>query len=150
MGTIVAVTAVLINTRPAAAELGIAAVGTHVTAAEGTATGPVRPSFVGTVPLGDMQAAITVDPSTPGDTTITLTFTGSREVPSEVKVAASLPSEEIGPLEFNAKPDPSRPGTFVIEDASLAIAGDWDLRIEALVGESNLLTESIVVPIKEG
>ncbi len=150
MGTIVAVTAVLINTRPAAAELGIAAVGTHVTGAEGTATGPVRPSFVGTVPLGDMQAAITVDPSTPGDTTITLTFTGSREVPSEVKVAASLPSEGIGPLEFNAKPDPSRPGTFVIEDASLAIAGDWDLRIEALVGESNLLTESIVVPIKEG
>ena len=149
MGTIVAVTAVLINTRPAAAELGIAAVGTHVTAAEGTATGPVRPSFVGTVPLGNMQAAITVDPSTPGDTTITLTFTGSREVPSEVKVAASLPSQEIGPLEFNAKPDPSRPGTFVIEDASLAIAGDWNLRIEALVGESNLLTESIVVPIRE-
>jgi copper transport protein len=151
LGTIVAVTAVLINTRPAAAELGIAAVGAHVTPVQGTATGPERPSpsFVGTVALGNMQAAVTVDPSTPGDTTITLAFTGSREVPSEVKVAASLPARGIGPLDFAAKPDPSSPGTFVIDDASLPIAGDWELRIEALVGESNLLTENIVVPIRQ-
>ena len=76
LGTIVAVTAVLINTRPRGCGLGIAAVGAHVTLAGDTVTDrPERPAFVGTVPLGNMQAAVTVDPSTPGDTTI-MAFTG--------------------------------------------------------------------------
>ena len=37
----------------------------------------------------------------------------------------------------------------MIENASLSIAGDWELRIEALLGEFDLLTETIAVPIGE-
>ena len=41
-----------------------------------------------------------------------------------------------------AEPDPAAPGSYTIEDASLSIAGDWELRIEALIGEFDLLTET--------
>ena len=64
-----------------------------------------------------------------------------------MSVGASLPSQNIGPARV-AKPDRAEPGSYVIEDASLSIAGDWELRIEALVGEFDLLTETITVPIQ--
>ncbi|MGH3029004.1 MAG: hypothetical protein ACRDMW_10670, partial [Gaiellaceae bacterium] len=68
---------------------------------------------------------------------------------TRVSASASLPSQEIGPLNLKAKPDPAEPGTYVIENASLSIAGEWELRIEALRGEFDLLTETIAVPIGE-
>jgi hypothetical protein len=72
----------------------------------------------------------------------------SAEAPTEVRVSASLPSQEIGPLDFTAEPDPAEPEAWVIEDASLSIAGDWELRVQALLGEFDLLTETITVPIQ--
>jgi hypothetical protein len=66
-----------------------------------------------------------------------------------VSASASLPSQDIGPLDFEAEPDPAEPGAYVIENASLSIAGEWELRIEALLGEFDLLTETIAVPIGE-
>ena len=72
------------------------------------------------------------------------------EPPSEVTASASLPSQDIGPLDLTAEPDPAEPGAYVIEGASLSIAGDWELRIEALLGEFDLLTETITVPIQGG
>jgi hypothetical protein len=77
-------------------------------------------------------------------------FTDAAEPPSEVSVSASLPSQKIGPLDFTAEPDPAEPGSFVIEGASLSIAGNWELRIEALMGEFDLLTETVTVPIQGG
>ena len=65
-----------------------------------------------------------------------------------MRVSASLPSEQIGPLDFTAEPDPAEPAAWVIEDASLSIAGDWELRVQALLGEFDLLTETITVPIQ--
>jgi copper transport protein len=106
--------------------------------------------FEGTLPLGDMQAMVTVDPAMPGENTITIMFMETAEKPTEVSVAASLPSQEIGPLDFKAKPDPAQPRTYVIEGASLSIAGEWELRVEALLGEFDLLTETITVPIQGG
>ena len=53
------------------------------------------------------------------------------------------------PLRFRPEPDPAEPGAYVIENASLSIAGEWELRIEALLGEFDLLTETIAVPIGE-
>jgi hypothetical protein len=60
-----------------------------------------------------------------------------------------VPQRRFGPLNLTAKPDPAEPGTYVIENASLSIAGEWELRIEALQGEFDLLTETIAVPIGE-
>jgi hypothetical protein len=84
----------------------------------------------------------------PGENTITITFMDTAEPPSEVSVSASLPSQEIGPLDLPAKPDRAEPGVYVIEGASLTIPGEWELRIEALLGEFDLLTRTITVPIQ--
>lgn len=147
MVSIVAVTAVLVNAEPPRmAEMEMAA-DEHM-AMPGMEEG--HEPFEGSVPLGDMEAMVTVDPAVPGPNTIKITFMESAERPSEVTVSASLPSEDIGPLDFKAKPDPAEPGTYVIEDADLTIVGDWELRIEALMGEFDLLTETIVLPIQGG
>ncbi len=148
MVAIVAVTSVLINTRPAATELGIAAATTDATPAADTTTGTAPQPFVGSVQLGGLEAGVVVDPAAPGENTITITFDPAAERPAEVSVAASLPSEDVGPLDFTAEPDPADPSAYVIRNASLAIAGDWELRVQALLGQSNLLTETITVPIQ--
>jgi copper transport protein len=151
MTAIVAVTAVLINAEPARTELEMEAMSEaeHPAMTDDAMT-EGHESFEGSVQLGDMEAMITVDPAMPGENTITITFMESAETPTEVSVAASLPSQDIGPLDFTAKPDPAQPHAYVIEDASLSIAGDWELRIEALLGEFDLLTETITVPIQGG
>jgi copper transport protein len=150
MVAIVGVTAVLINAEPARTELEMeAAEGDHP-AMTGTEMEPGHEPFEGTVQLGESEAMVTVDPAMPGENTITIMFmqAADAEEITEVTVAASLPGEDIGPLDFTAKPDPAQPGTFVAEGASLSIAGDWDLRIEALLGEFDLLTENITVLIQ--
>jgi copper transport protein len=148
MVVIVGVTAVLVNSEPArtmAMEMDPAGHG----AMEEDAMAPAEP-FEGSVVLGDMEAMVAVDPARPGENTITITFMEAAEPPSEVSVSASLPSQEIGPLDFTAEPDPAEQGSYVVEGASLSIAGDWELRIEALMGEFDLLTETITVPVQGG
>jgi copper transport protein len=149
MTAVVAVTAVLINTDPARTELemeGMAAGEDHATMTDTTAGG--HEPFEGSVQLGDMEAMVTVDPAMPGENTITIMFMDTAEPLNEVSVSASLPSREIGPLDLPAKPDRAEPGTYVIEGASLTIPGEWELRIEALLGEFDLLTQTITVPIQ--
>jgi copper transport protein len=152
MVAIVAVTAVLINAEPARTELEMTAMEDeeHPTMTDQAGTGAEHEPFEGTAQLGDLEAMVTVDPAMPGPNTITIMLMESAETPTEVNVSASLPSQQIGPLDFTAEPDPAEPGTYVIEDASLSIAGDWDLRIGVLLGEFDLLTETITVPIRGG
>jgi copper transport protein len=149
MTAVVAITAVLINADPARTELemeGMAAGEDHATMTDTTAEG--HQPFEGSVRLGDMEAMVTVDPAMPGENTITIMFVDTAGPPNEVSVSASLPSREIGPLELPAKPDRAEPGAYVIEGASLTIPGEWEFRIEALLGEFDLLTETITVPIQ--
>ena len=146
MVVIVGVTAVLVNSEPSRTMAMEMEAGEHV-AMEGET--PAAEPFEGSVVLGDMEAMVGVDPAAPGENSITITFMDGAE-PSEVTVSASLPSQGIGPLDFTAEPDPAEPGSYVVEGASLSIAGDWELRIEALMGEFDLLTESVTVPIQGG
>jgi copper transport protein len=149
MVAIVAVTAVLVNTEPARARAMEMAADEHA-AMPGTEMPAGHEPFEGTVALGDMEAMVTVDPAMPGENTITIMLmdpAAAKDV-TKVSVGASLPSQNIGPLDLEAKPDRAEPASYVIEDASLSIAGDWELRIEALVGEFDLLTETITVPIQ--
>ena len=148
MVVIVGVTAVLVNSEPSRTMAMEMETGEHaVMDGETTPSGGL---FEGTVVLGDIEAMVMVDPAAPGDNTITIMFMDAAELPTEVGVSASLPSQSIGPLDLSAEPDPAEPGSFVVESASLSIAGDWELRIEALMGEFDLLTESITVPIQGG
>ena len=151
MVAIVAVTAVLVNSEPARILAMELEAGDH-TVMPGMEMPAEHEPFEGTVQLGDMEAMVVVDPAMPGENTITVTLMdpAAAEGLTEVSVAASLPSQNIGPLDLTAEPDPAEPGSYVVESASLSIAGEWDLRIEALQGEFDLLTDNVTVPIRGG
>jgi copper transport protein len=148
MVAVVAVTAVLVNAEPARTEAMMEegmAMEDGAMDAEGE-----HMAFESDVDLGAMMAHVVVEPAMPGENSIHLTFEhGDAEQLTEVSVAASLPSEDIGPLAFPAKPVQGQPGEYVAEGASLSLPGEWELRIEALMGEFDLLTETITVPIGE-
>ena len=147
MVVIVGVTAVLVNSQPARMiEMQMAA--DEHAAMSNTEMPAGHEPFEGSVQLGSMEVVVMVDPATPGQNTITIMLIETAETPSEVSVSASLPSQDIGPLDFTAEPDPAEPGSYVVEGASLTIAGDWELRIEALMGQFDLLTETITVAIR--
>ena len=148
MVAIVAVTAVLINAEPARTEAMMEEMAME-DGAMGTEAGD-QEAFESDVDLGEMMAHLVVEPAMPGENTIHLTFEhADAEELTKVSVAASLPSEDIGPLAFPAEPVQGQPGEYVAEGASLSLPGEWELRIEALMGEFDLLTETITVPIGE-
>jgi copper transport protein len=149
MVAIVAVTAVLVNAEPARTEMGMEMEEDAAHTEEPTEDTGDHEAFEGMVMLGDSEVMVMVDPAMAGENMITLTFDSPPENLTRVGASASLPSADIGPLDFEAEPDPAQPGTYVIEAASLSIAGEWELRIEALQGEFDLLTETIAVPIGE-
>jgi copper transport protein len=149
MVSIVGVTAVLVNAEPARTEAAMEMEEDAAHMEEATETAAGHEAFEGMVMLGDSEVMVMVDPAMPGENMIRLTFASPPENLTRVSASASLPSQQIGPLNFKAKPDPAEPGAYVIENASLSIAGDWELRIEALQGEFDLLTETIAVPIGE-
>jgi copper transport protein len=149
MVAIVAVTAVLVNAEPARTEMGMEMEEEAAHTESPTESTGGHEAFQGMVMLGDSEVMVMVDPAMPGENMIRLTFTTPLENVTRVSASASLPSQNIGPLAFEAEPDPAEPGTYVIENASLSIAGEWELRIEALQGEFDLLTETIAVPIGE-
>ena len=64
---------------------------------------------------------------------------------AELELAASLPSANVGPLRYPAHP--LARGRYAVHGAQLALAGDWQLRIEARRGEFEALTTTISVPI---
>ena len=126
---IVGVTAVLVNAPPAKTEIEM-----H---------GPTAT----TVELGDLEAHVTVEPGTLGRNRIHLMVMHGAPDLAEVRVSATLASKGIGPLRFRARPDGEH--GFVVRNAALSVAGDWQLRIEARRGEFELLTTTISVPIRE-
>jgi copper transport protein len=149
MVAVVAVTAVLVNAEPARTEAMMEEMAMEQGAMDGEAGD--HEAFESDVDLGEMMAHIVVEPAVPGENSIHLTFEQmDAEKLTKVSIAASLPSEAIGPLEFAAEPVQGQPGEYVAEGASLSLPGEWELRIEALMGEFDLLTENITVPIGEG
>ena len=148
MVAVVAVTAVLVNAEPARTEAMMEGMAMEEGAMDAEAGD--HEAFESDVDLGEMMAHLVVEPAMPGENSIHLTFEqADAEQLTEVSVSASLPSEEIGPLEFGAEPVQGQPGEYVAEGASLSLPGEWELRIEALMGEFDLLTETIAVPIGE-
>jgi copper transport protein len=130
---IVAVTAVLVNAPQARTEIGL-----H---------GPATAIAV----LDDGEVHVSVVPGTAGRNEIHLAFEGHAGAAAEleeVRVSASLASEGIGPLRFQARPGGS-PGEFVVQDVQLPIAGTWQFRIEARRGEFELLTQTVSIAIRE-
>jgi copper transport protein len=100
------------------------------------------------VEMGPFRAHVMVTPATAGSNEIHMEFMGAQ--PDEVKVSATLPERQIGPLRLTAKPGGGHgANALVVRNANLAPPGDWQLRIEARRGEFDLYTKTITVPIEE-
>jgi copper transport protein len=127
---IVSVTAVLVSEPPARAQVA--------------PTGP----YATTTQLGDLALDLVVDPGAAGRNQIHLYLTNKSGQPTNVdqaSVSATLASREIGPLRLAAYR--AGPGHFVVNGAQLALAGDWQLRVETRRGEFNAATATVSVPI---
>ena len=130
MVAVVSVTAVLVSEPPARAQVA-----------------PAGP-FATTAPLGDLELNLVVDPAKAGRNQIHLyltTQTGQPEDVDEATVSATLASREVGPLRFRAHR--AGPGHFVVHGAQLALAGDWQLRVDTRRGEFDASEATVSVPI---
>lgn len=136
------------------AELGlIAAVlaATAVLAASSpSAVGNSGP-FTTAVGLGPARAEVTVDPAAVGANEIHLYLfdgrTGAQyDAAKELTVDASLPAEDLGPLELEVRK--AGPGHYVARAAPLGVPGDWTLEIAARVSAFDQHRAATEVPIR--
>jgi copper transport protein len=128
MTTIVAVTAVLVGAPPAR---------THVTSHAPSA---------GEVAVGPYRGTVRVDPARAGPNTVRVVFT-HEDVPVDVRLSATLPARNLGPLRFPVQH--TAHSTFTARQAQFPLAGEWRLRIEARQGEFDLFTRTVPVQIEE-
>jgi copper transport protein len=127
--------------------VGITAV--LVTEPPARATVAPRGPYATTVALDGIEANVVTDPAKPGLNAIHLYLTDRSGRPvdvDELRLSASLPSEKIGPLRFPAHPLAA--GHYAVHGAQLALAGDWQLRIDARRGEFEALSATLSIPIR--
>jgi copper transport protein len=128
---IVGVTAFLVAEPPARAEVA-----------------PEGPASV-LAELGPLELNLVADPGDTGRNQIHLYLIDERGTPTsvdEATVSARLPSRNVGPLRLRAFR--AGPGHF-IANGSLALAGDWQLTIEARRGTFESLRTTVSVPIRK-
>jgi copper transport protein len=92
-------------------------------------------AFATTVPLGNNNLAVLVDPNRVGLNEVHLTLTTPQGKPVRARsmtVGFALPAEDIGPL--TAQGRRLGPGHFVVQGRQLSIEGDWMLTIRARLG----------------
>jgi copper transport protein len=110
------------------------------------AAGPVEV----TADLGPLRAGVIVTPAAAGRNIlhVTLSDQAGRLVRlDDVRLLATLPSRDLGPMRLRT--EPAGPGHVIVPAASLAIPGDWRLRLEARRGEFDLYTHTFTIPIRE-
>jgi copper transport protein len=129
LGLVVAVTAALVGTRPAAEATG--------------ATG----AYSTVVAVGnDTNLSVTVDPNTAGHNQIHLYLhdaTGRPVEATDLTLRLSLPANDIGPIERT--PTLVVPGHWVHAGRELAVPGRW--RIESVVGVDRFAQHRVVVDV---
>ena len=122
MAVIVGVTAVLVSEPPAKAQA----------AAEATQV----PKGTATIITGPYHLELKLEPGTAGPNDIVIEVVHG-DPPTEVTVSASLPSQQIGPLDYTAVK--SGETEYTVKDADLSIAGTWTLNVSVRVGEFDVV-----------
>jgi copper transport protein len=141
--------------RTAGVELALMVVIVGVTAflvAEPPAKASVAPQgpYATTAELGPLELNLVVDPAEAGRNDLHMYLLDSNGQPADVdelRVLASLPSKQIGPLRFRAQR--LAPGHFAVLGAQLALRGDWQLRVQARRGEFDSFTQTVSIPIRK-
>ena len=141
--------------RMAMAELALvlAVVGvTAVLVTEPPARASVAPQgpYAEVVPFGELELNLVVDPAVAGANAIHLYLTEPSGQPAnvdELRLSASLASRQVGPLRYTARR--LAPGHYTVPRAQLALAGDWQLRVEGRRGEFEALDATLSIPIRK-
>jgi copper transport protein len=133
MAAIVGVTAVLVTEPPAKASVATT-------------------KFINaTVPIGNLEVNYTIEPARTGTNVIHFYFFTPRGVPAgvdDLKLSASLPSQNLGPLRIPLQK--IVPSHYTTPAAVFPQPGDWQWTLEARRGEFEALTQTVTVPIREG
>jgi copper transport protein len=135
-------------------EIGLVVVVLGVTAALASYPPPVSEQsgpYTTDAALGPALMEMTVDPSRVGSNQIHLYLFDARtgaqlEGVEEVGLTASLPDEEIGPLEL--EPRRAGPGHYTVQGALLTVAGDWDLDLAVRLSAFDQYETVVEVPIR--
>ena len=99
---------------------------------------------------GDVRLEVTVDPALRGSNEIHLYLFDAQDgtqydEPKDVELHASVPSEEIGPIEVDL--EKSGPGHYTAPDAVLSVPGTWELELSGRVSRFEDLTASVEIEI---
>jgi copper transport protein len=133
MAAIVGVTAVLVTEPPAKASVATT-------------------KFISaTVPIGNLEVNYTIEPARTGTNVIHFYFFTPRGLPANVddlKLSASLPSQNLGPIRIPLQK--IVPSHYTTPSAVFPQPGDWQWTLEARRGEFEALTQTVTVPIREG
>jgi copper transport protein len=103
------------------------------------------------VPIGNLEVNYIVEPAKTGPNVIHLYFferTGPPANVDDAKLSATLPSENLGPI--NIPLQRIVPSHYTTPAGVFPQAGDWQVLIEARRGEFEALTQTVTVPIREG
>jgi copper transport protein len=126
---------------------------TAVLVTEPPAKASVKPPklFNTTVPLGNLELNMTIDPARTGPNLIhiyTFTQNGVPAPTAAMKFSATLPSGNLGPLRIPLQ----RIGPFhyTVSGAVFPQPGDWQVTIEARRGQFEALTQTVTVRIRKG
>jgi copper transport protein len=107
--------------------------------------------YAADVKIGPQRMQVTIDPARLGpnevhvyllDATTGAPFTGSKEL----RVEASLPSRQIGPLHQEVVP--GGPGHFIVSGMQLAPPGTWRITVTNRVSDFDEYVATLKVPIK--
>jgi len=114
--------------------------------ATATSAGP----FSASAPIGPARVEVTVDPARVGANELHLYLFDRRDGAQydgadEVTVTARLPDKQLGPIRVEVSK--AGPGHYTAPVATLGIAGTWKLEIGARVGEFDLFTAGVDVPV---
>ncbi|WP_129841411.1 copper resistance protein CopC [Streptomyces sp. RFCAC02] len=99
-------------------------------------------------PGGQGTAALELTPARTGENTLHITLTDPQGEPldvAEIKVALTLPADDLGPLRHD--PVPFDSGHWTVTDVQLPLAGDWQLALTLRTSDIDQVTETATVPI---
>jgi copper transport protein len=107
--------------------------------------------YATTANIGPARLEVTVDPAKIGPNQLHLYLfdrkTGAAfEATKELRVTAAMPGKKIAPIELS--PHVAGPGHYVVDGASLAVAGDWTIHVVDRVSDFDEYETRFTVPIK--
>jgi len=107
--------------------------------------------YATTANLGPARLEVTVDPAKVGPNQLHLYLFDRRsgaafEATKELRVTAALLGKGIAPITLN--PHVAGPGHYVVDGASLSVAGDWTIAVTDRVSDFDEYETKFTVPIK--